>query len=120
MTWTRRLRAARIPESVIQRFYRRYGEMPDSVVDALLADDRKCGIGPVTMGSDPACELHDLEMLLARMGFPIASIPETQGKFLVTSIAIGIVAAGTALVAIPKGVIGATVGGIIQACREVF
>lgn len=120
MNWTRRLREAKVPESVILRFYKRYGEMPDSVVDALLADDRKCGIGPVVLGTDPACELHDIEMLLARMGYPIASIPETQGRFLMTSIAIGIVAAGTALVAIPKGVIGATVGGIIQIVREVF
>jgi len=119
-SWTRRLRAAKIDESVVTRFYKRYGNMPDSVVEALLADDRKCGIGPLTFGTDPACEMHDIEMKLAKMGYPIASIPATQGRFLIHSIAIGIIAAGTAAVALPKGIIGATVGGIIQVVREVF
>jgi hypothetical protein len=120
LTWQEAWRAANVSQWIIDQFEHRYGAPPEWLTKLVVEDDKKCGIGKLTFGTDESCKDHDVLMLLDRHGYRIEPIPQTQGRFLVTSIAIGIVAAGTALVAIPKGVVGATVGTILQVVREVF
>lgn len=80
--WVTRLRNAGIPELVIVRLYERYGEIPDVVVDALVNDDHRSGVGWLSAESnDPEVRLHDCFHLLEAMNYPIERFPyEAQGR----------------------------------------
>lgn len=120
MTWREAWKASGVSDWIIDQFEHRYGAPPIWLTELVVNDDKKCGIGKLTLGSSPDCAEHDVIMLLDKHGFRIEPIAQTQYRFLVHSIAIGIVGAATAIVALPKGIVGATVGGIMQIVREVF
>lgn len=109
-----------MPEDIIQRFYRCHGAPPEHVTRAIIADDGQAGIGKLKLGTSEAVKRHDLEMLLAKMGYPITSNAQTQGSFLGRSIK----QTAEHLYLAPRdlvfGVIGASVGAVIWAVRDLF
>ena len=117
--WVNAWRNEGVPEDVIRRFYERYGEPSPELTEALLSDDRNMGIGMLTIPySNPEVAQHDCEMLLAKMGYPISNIAETQGRFFGGTLLRGVKGAGFATVAIPIAVLGSVVGGVIMIVRE--
>lgn len=117
-TWIPRLRKIGISEDVILKLYKKYGNIPDYVVEALEKDDRLCGIGVFTAGTDPECAEHDTEMLLKELGFPVSGNLETQMRFAGAYAAAGVAAAIMVVKAPIFAVLGSVGGGLIWIWKD--
>lgn len=75
--WFARLAQAGVPHEVIRRIYERYGsDLPEHVIQALIHDDHRSGIGWLSAPSnDPVIAEHDGFHLLEQLGYPIERFP---------------------------------------------
>lgn len=123
--WVVRLRRIPISEAIIQKIYTKYGDtLPEYVLTALEEDDRLCGNWGVTTGAKdplrPACENHDVEMLLSRLGYPVSGIATTNLDFVVAALTIGAIGLGAAALSPIYATIGGTVGSVLMIKRALF
>lgn len=119
--WVIRWRSAGVPESVVTRFYERYGAPPEGLTQQVIQDDGRMGIGVLSIPYSPAeVRVHDLEMLLDKLGFPITSIAQTQEEFGEGTLKAGGLGAIIAATAIPVAVVGCLAGAGIMAWRHLF
>jgi hypothetical protein len=118
--WIQRWMDAEVPYEIINRFYDIYGAPPSYITEAIIEDEFQAGIGPIKLGTSEAVKRHDLEMLLAKLGYPITSNAQTQGSFLGRSLK----QTAEHLYLAPRdlvfGVIGASVGAVIWVVRDIF
>lgn len=108
--YSRYMEASGLPNSFIEKFSKRYPYAPANVVSTLCGDDMLCGLGGITFGGDLSCSLHDLETLAASLGYPVTTNSETALKFFGLSLIRSVKNPRNFLLAIPKAVIGSSVG----------
>ena len=119
-TWVRRWETAGVPDDVIHKFYRLYGEPPEELTVEVVNDDGQAGIGPIRLGTSPEIRRHDWAMLLSKRGFPVETIAETQSIFLASMELSGVKHLYLAPRDVVFGIIGAVVGTGIMIVRELL
>lgn len=82
VSWVTTWRRARIPDDIINKFYKIYGEPLPEITEAVIMDDGRIGIWKFSWNyTNNEVTHHDLEMLLSKLGYPITTIAETQLDF---------------------------------------
>jgi hypothetical protein len=107
VTW----RNNRIPESIIRAFYDKYGVPSPELTEVLIKDKVTIGLGKLSLPyTNPEITMHDYRMLLAKLGWPVASIAETQTDFAIETLKRG--AGGLIFGVLSPGIalVGASVG----------
>lgn len=118
--WLTRLLYAGVPKLITDRIYKRYGSIPGWLVEEMIRDDGRAGIGPINLDKTHSSRFHDWAMLLSKRGYPVMSNGEIQARYAAMRTAEGIVA-GLQFAATPIYVaLGAGVGYAIGAWRDLF
>lgn len=116
--WVTAWRAEGIPEDVIDRFYKRYGAPSPELTEAILNDDNLMGVGKLSIPyTNDEVKRHDIEMLLAKLGYPITTNLETQGEFVEETLERTGKAVVYAVLGVPIAVVGGTVGYFLGVAR---
>ena len=118
--WVSRWRDAGVSDRIIREFYTRYGQPEEGLTRLIENDDMRAGIGPIKLNTNRAIADHDIEHLLHAVGYGISTNAQTQWRFFRRQMTSG-VKGGIALVRDPVwALIGASVGGVIWAVRELL
>lgn len=118
--WVTQWREAKIPEQIIRAFYDKYGVPSPELTEVLIKDKVTIGLGKLSLPyTNPEVTMHDYRMLLAKLGWPVSSIAETQIDFATETLERGAKGLAFATVAIPIAVVGSVVGAGIMIWRAI-
>lgn len=109
-----------IPEKFIQSVSKIWEFLPAATVYAVVTDDGQAGVSFIRLGTAEYIKIHDWETLLDQRGFPIKSILEVNGGFLIRGIGSSVKHFYLAPRDLLFAIVGTLGGATIQTVRHIL